>query len=154
MTPLRAVRAAPIAVLIAALTRACAGAGPPSPAPDPGAPVVVDGFEEVSGWTAHPADGVRLAIGSDAGPDGRAMRLDFKVTGGGYAVAHKAFDFDLPENYALSFRLRGRAPVNHLEFKLIDATGENVWWSVRRDVEFPEDWRVFAIKKRKIQFAP
>ncbi len=136
--------------LLAALTLACAGTGPPAPAVTP---VLVDGFEDVSGWSAHPADGVRLAIGSDSGAGGRAMRLDFKFTGGGYAVAHKAFDLDLPDNYSLSFRVRGRAPINHLEFKLIDATGENVWWSVRRDVEFPEDWRVFAIKKRKIQFA-
>jgi hypothetical protein len=139
--------------LLAALTLACAGARPPASAVTPVGPVPVDGFEDVSGWQAHPADGVKLAIGSDTGASGRAMRLDFKFTGGGYAVAHKAFDLDLPENYALSFRVRGRAPVNHLEFKLIDASGENVWWSVRRDVEFPETWHVFTIKKRKIQFA-
>ena len=46
-------------------------------------------------------------------------------------------DLELPANYAFRFRLRGEAPANHLEFKLVDASGENVWWKVRRDVAWP-----------------
>ncbi len=118
------------------------------------APVVVDDFESVSAWSAHPADGVELAIRSDAGDHGHAMRLDFKfLHGGGYAVAHRALSLDLPDNYAFSFRIRGEAPSNHLEFKLIDDSSENVWWSVRRDVSFPAQWETFTIKKRQISFA-
>jgi hypothetical protein len=120
---------------------------------DASTPVVVDDFEDVSGWFPHPADGVDLEIRSDEGFKGRSMRLDFNFTGGGYAVARKDVALDLPENYSLSFRIRGRAPVNHLEFKLIDDTGENVWWSVRRDVEFPEEWETFVVKKRHVSFA-
>jgi hypothetical protein len=115
---------------------------------------VVDDFETVDGWSAHPADGVELAIGSDEGARGRALRLDFRfLGGGGYAVARKDFAVNLPENYAFSFQVRGEAPSNHLEFKLIDSTGENVWWSVRRDVEFPGEWQTFIIKKRHLSFA-
>ncbi len=73
--------------------------------------------------------------------------------GSGYAVAHKDLAVDLPDNYAFTFRIRGESPPNHLEFKLIDATGENVWWCVRRDVRFPSRWETYKIKKRQIGFA-
>ncbi|HYM81588.1 MAG TPA: discoidin domain-containing protein [Candidatus Limnocylindria bacterium] len=118
------------------------------------APVVVDDFESVGAWSAHPADGVELTIRSEPGLHGQAMRLDFKfVRGGGYAVVRRAVALDLPDNYRFRFQLRGQAPPNHVEFKLIDASGENVWWQNRRDVHFPKDWEPVSIKRRQIQFA-
>ncbi|MDP3775330.1 MAG: hypothetical protein Q8Q85_13790 [Gemmatimonadales bacterium] len=83
------------------------------------APRLIDNFERVAGWTAHPADGVTLTLWSDAGHRGRAMRLDFAFAGGGYAIARKALALDLPPNYAFSFWIRGEAAPNTLEFKLI-----------------------------------
>lgn len=116
--------------------------------------IVLDDFERIDSWAAHPADGVELTIGSDPGVAGQAMRLDFRfLKGGGYAIARRALDLELPENYAFTFMIRGDAPSEHLEFKLIDSTNENVWWSVRRDMEFPGDWARFTIKRRQIQFA-
>jgi hypothetical protein len=117
------------------------------------APILLDDFEDVSGWAAFPADGVALTLGADAGRTGRALRMDFAFTGGGYAVARKAFDLELPENYAFSFQLRAEAPVNHLEMKFLDASGENVWWYVRRDLTFPVGWTALSTKKRQISFA-
>ncbi len=116
-------------------------------------PVLLDNFTTIDAWTAHPADGVQLDLSSDKGVTGQALRMDFSFTGGGYAVARRALDLDLPENYTFSFQLRGDCPVNHLEFKLIDASGENVWWSVRRDLTFPKTWEPFRIRKRQISFA-
>jgi hypothetical protein len=111
---------------------------------------MIDDFAVTNGWTPNPADGVEL----DIRPDSGAMRLDFRFTkGSGYAVAHKDLSVELPDNYAFTFRIRGQSPPNHLEFKLIDATGENVWWCVRRDVHFPSRWETFKIKKRQIGFA-
>jgi hypothetical protein len=131
-------------VLLFALAAAARGEGP----------IEIDDFTTVAGWKAFPADGVDLTIVSDAGEHGGAMRLDFHFkSGGGYAVARKQVDLRLPENYSFSFRVRGEAPPNHVEFKFLDATGENVWWSVRRDFQFPRDWQSFAIKKRQISFA-
>jgi hypothetical protein len=105
------------------------------------APRVLDDFETVAGWTAAPADGVRLRIGTDTGHAGRAMRLDFDFQGhGGYAVARKRFPIDLPDNYAFTFWIRADAPVNNLEFKLVDSTGDNVWWMNRRNLAFPRGW--------------
>jgi F5/8 type C domain-containing protein len=114
---------------------------------------VIDAFENAAQWSAHPADGVKLALASDAGMKGRSLRLDFDFTGGGYAVVHRDIDLNLPENYAFSFRVRGQSPPNSLEFKLIDSTGANVWWNVHRDVTFSDTWQTFTIKKRQIQFA-
>lgn len=110
----------------------------------------LDDFETISGWTAAPSDGVRLDLSGDQG----ALRLDFDFHGGaGYAVAHKAFAIDLPANWEISFRLRAEAPVNNLELKLIDATGQNVWWINRKAFEFPRDWKQVRTRKRQIEFA-
>ncbi len=117
-------------------------------------PVPLDAFESTGGWSAHPADGVELKLSSDKGLHGNALRMDFKFPGGaGYAVAHKAFDLDLPENYAFTFEVKGDTPPQSLEFKLIDSTGANVWWYVRRDFDFPKDWTRLTTKKRHFRFA-
>jgi hypothetical protein len=111
---------------------------------------ILDDFKTISGWTAAPSDGVRL----DLSRDQDALRLDFDFHGGaGYAVAHKTFALDLPANWEISFRLRAEAPVNNLELKLIDPTGQNVWWINRRAFAFPHDWRQVRTKKRQIEFA-
>ncbi len=101
-------------------------------------------------WRAMPADGVDLQISREAS----ALRLDFDFHGhGGYAIARRDGAIDLPENFEFTFRTRGEAPPNTLEFKLIDPSGENVWWTTRRDFEFPSEWKRISIKKRHIAFA-
>lgn len=116
--------------------------------------VLVDDFENVSGWSAVPSDGVELVIGQDEGVHGRAMRLDFKfLRGGGYAVARKTFDVPLPADYRFHLAVRGATGPQNFEFKLIDSTGANVWWNNRRDFAFPTRWDSLSTKKRKIEFA-
>ncbi len=115
---------------------------------------VIDDFESSAAWSSHPSDGVTLAIGQGAGHRGRAMQLDFDFHGhAGYAIARRGVNLDLPPNYELTFWMRADAPVNNLELKLIDASGENVWWMNRRDFEFPSQWREISTKKRQISFA-
>jgi hypothetical protein len=115
---------------------------------------VLDDFEAPGAWSAHPADGVRLRIGRGPGRHGRAMRLDFDFRGhAGYAIARLPLTIELPENYQFSFWIRGAARPNTLEFKLLDPTGENVWWSTRPAFEFPEPWRQITIKRRHLSFA-
>ena len=60
---------------------------------------------------------------------------------------------DLPANYEISFYLRADAPTNHFQVKLVDASGENVWWFNRPNYEFPREWQRVTIKKRQIDFA-
>jgi hypothetical protein len=121
---------------------------------DTGPRRVIDDFERVGQWTAQPAEGVRLAIRNDIGRTGRAMRLDFAFTsGGGYAIAHRPIAIDLPSNYVFSFWMRAVAPPNTLEFKLIDAGGENVWWYTERDRTFDGRWHQVTVRRRQIAFA-
>nr|MBA3583250.1 coagulation factor 5/8 type domain-containing protein [Gemmatimonadota bacterium] len=114
----------------------------------------LDGFEDVAAWEAAPSDGVSLAISTGEGRAARAMRLDFDFHGGaGYAVARRALPLDLPENYRFTFWIRADAPVNNLEFKLVDSSGDNVWWVNRRGFEFPGEWRKITIARRHLEFA-
>lgn len=114
----------------------------------------IDDFESVSAWSPHPADGVEMALSAEGPAGTRALRFDFHfVKGGGYAVARRAVDLTLPANYAFVMRLRGRTTPENLELKLIDDTGENVWWSNRRDFEFSSEWRTLVTKRRQIGFA-
>jgi hypothetical protein len=115
---------------------------------------VLDDFEAVAAWSAHPSDGVKLEISSDAGLHGRAMRMDFDFQGhAGYAIARRGLDLDLPANYEIAFQIRGETPVENLEVKLIDASGENVWWMNRREFAFPRRWTEVVTRKRQISFA-
>ena len=71
-----------------------------------------------------------------------AMRLDFDFKGiAGYVIARKKIDLPLPDDYAFSFYIRGEAPENNLELKLIDASGQNVWWASQRHFEFSSQWQ-------------
>jgi hypothetical protein len=128
---------APAAVLGLLLLVGCRADQPPEALGDPAA------------WTAHPADGVAMQLAAD----GAALRLDFHFAGGGWAIARREVDLVLPANYEFRFRVRGAAPVNHLEFKLSDPSGENVWWHVWRDVAWPADWQWYRARKRQLVFA-
>jgi hypothetical protein len=117
-------------------------------------PVVLDGFEDATTWQAAPADGIALTLHADQGRAGAALRLDLDFQGhGGYAAVRRALPLALPGNYEFTFWVRGDIPPNTLEFKLIDASGENVWWVNRRDFVFRPEWQQVTIKKRHVSFA-
>ena len=116
--------------------------------------LVVDAFDSVSQWSTNYADGVEITVHPDSGRHGLGMRLDFDFHGHrGYGIVHREIDLDLPANYEFTFAVRGEAPTNTLEFKLIDPTGANVWWSNNANFIFPREWRTIARKKRQICFA-
>ncbi|HEX3122034.1 MAG TPA: discoidin domain-containing protein [Rhodanobacteraceae bacterium] len=120
---------------------------------------VLDNFDDLKPWTAQHTDDVTATLHSVDGKVGKALRLQFDFTDAhgnpinGYATARRALPLVLPDNYELSFWIRGQAPVNTLQFKLVDASGENVWWLNRPDFTFPRDWHQIRVKKRQIEFA-
>lgn len=117
------------------------------------AAAVLDDFEELKGWTTANSDGARIEMAHDPGRTGMAMRIDFDLGAGGYVLVRKAFALNLPANYAFTFDIRGEAPANNLEFKLVDRTGKNVWWYNQRGFSLPTEWRQITIKKPRIEFA-
>ncbi|MES2162773.1 MAG: discoidin domain-containing protein [Pseudomonadota bacterium] len=111
---------------------------------------VLDDFSNVGLWQAQASDGVLSRAGAADG----GLRLDFDFAGkGGYAFARRSLPLDLPENYEISFYIRADAPVNHFEFKLTDASGDNVWWFPQQNYVFPKHWQLVRIKKRQVLFA-
>jgi len=105
-----------------------------------------------SGAVAAP--GAAAACDAQAGPRGGGVRLEIDFQGhGGYAIARRRLALDLPENYQFGFWVRGDAPAENLEFKLVDASGDDVWWAVRRDFAFPGAWQRIVVKKRHLTFA-
>jgi hypothetical protein len=80
------------------------------------------------------------------------VRVDFDFHGrAGYAIARRDGRLELPDNFELAFRVKGDAPPNTLEVKFVQ--GDNVWWTTRREYDFPRDWRRVSIKKRQLEFA-
>ena len=87
-------------------------------------------------------------------PRCQVLRLDYDFKGGGgFVVARRAVHRTMPEEYAINFRLRGGGAVNNLEIKLVDATGQNVWRHVEKDLSPPRRWKHFKIQSRDIDFA-
>jgi hypothetical protein len=81
-----------------------------------------------------------------------ALRVDFDFRGrAGYAIVRRDGRLDLPENFELVFHVKGDARPNTLEVKFVQ--GDNVWWTTRREYDFPADWRRVSIKKRQLEFA-
>src|SRR5262249_2497425 len=140
---LRQLACSRLALLVDALCLAMAVGGSPLFAP---LPPLHNGFGEHAPWQAGASDGRRAARAAGEGPAGQALCLDFDFAGvAGYAGVRRALPIDFPPNYEFSFDVRGDAAVHNLEFKLIDASGENVWWVNYRDFAFPREWQQVKI---------
>ena len=115
---------------------------------------VLDSFDDVAPWKVVASDGVTASVHPAQGQTGGALRLDFDFAGtAGYAAAQRALPLTLPPRYELSFDLRADAPVNTLQVKLVDASGDNVWWINRPNYSFPRTWQRITVKQRHIEFA-
>ncbi len=126
MTRIRTPLAAPLLLIATLVLRGVAARA-----------VVLDTFEQLTGWSAHTSAGASAELAQDSGRSGMGLRIDFDFHGGGgYVIARKAFPVTVPPNYAFTFQMRGAAPPNGIEFKVIDQTGDNVWWFKQPRTEF------------------
>jgi len=136
-----------LAALVMAITLGSAAAGHATPR-------VLDHFTDLTPWKAVASDGVTASVHQADGPSGRALRLDFDLAGtAGYAGARRALPLTLPVRYEIAFDLRADAPVNTLQIKLVDASGDNVWWINRPNYAFPKAWQRVTFKQRHVEFA-
>ena len=105
-------------------------------------------------WQAIVSGNAQLSLSPVLAGRTAALRMDFDFKGGGgFVVARRAFKRAMPEEYCVKFRLRGSGAVNHLELKLVDTTGQNVWRHVYRDLRPPPRWKSMTLDSRDIEFA-
>jgi hypothetical protein len=111
-------------------------------------PRLLDTFDDIAPWQAVASDG---GLG-DAAPGRRCrwpralpgVRLPRRLR---YAVAAADVADDVSGEYEYSLQLRGSGPPNNLEFKLGDASGDNVWWIQKRDLMLPSQWTTTKLKQ-------
>jgi hypothetical protein len=119
-----------------------------------GSAQMLDSFGRTEGWSAMAARGAEVSLTRGQGRHGSALRIDFDFRkGGGEIIVHKPFPIALPENYAIALALRGAAPPNVLELRLVDRSGKNVWRFRDPEFRFPETWRTLRVKRRRFEFA-
>src|SRR5690606_22312497 len=112
---------------------------------------LLDGFDDPRAWSVVASDQVGAEIRAIDGEEGRALCLDYDFNGvSGHAGIQRALPLEYPGNYRFDLRLRGEAPANDLQFKLGDASGDNVWWVNRIDQEPPSRWTPVHYKARHI----
>lgn len=114
----------------------------------------LDEMEHVSEWKSLASDGVDASVHNAKGVDGNALVLEFNLNNtAGYAAATRKLPVELPEDYEISFWMRGEAGRNNFEMKFVDASGDNVWWFRRANFQVSGDWQQIRIKRRQIEFA-
>jgi hypothetical protein len=117
---------------------------------------LLDGFDHLSEWKIQATDQVKAnlrTVNADAAGN-QAMCIDYDFNGvSGYAAASRAMSIDFPEQFAFDLQVKGTGGRNHLQIKLVDASGENVWWQNKTDFLPSSDWQTLRIKKRHIDFA-
>ena len=116
---------------------------------------VLDGFNDIAAWrlvVSNQVSGSLRPVATTSG--GHALCLDYNFNGvSGYVGIRRSLPIDYPDNYRIGFALRGESPSNDLQVKLIDASGDNVWWINRPGFNFPKTWTTFNYRKRKIEKA-
>lgn len=115
---------------------------------------VLDGFDDPTIWRVVTSNQVSGALRVVDGVDGKAMCLDYDFNGvSGHAGIQRDLPMAYPANYQFGFQLRGDSPRNDLQFKVIDASGDNVWWVNRPKYEYPTAWTPVRYKQRHIDKA-
>jgi hypothetical protein len=114
----------------------------------------LDLSSDVSAWQPFASGEAQLLLPRARAPHVPALQMQFDFKGGGgFVVARRVVTHAMPEDYALSFRLRGRGAVNNLELKLVDASGQNVWRYVKKNLRLPARWTRMRVESRELDFA-
>jgi len=112
---------------------------------------VLDDLRDTSAWKASASDQVRAELRRDR--DG-SLCLDYDFAGvSGYAVMRRALPVAWPAQFDLVTRIKGRGATNDFQFKLVDASGDNVWWMNRPNHPLPAALAELKIRRRHIDFA-
>jgi hypothetical protein len=123
-----------------------------------GVAATVGRAQEAHDWTVMPSDGVKASVSLIEGAEGRGLRLHYNFeAGAGFVVLRRPAPPELAagvgDHFRFTFQVRGQGPRNNLEFKLVDPTGDNVWWLNQRAYEWSAHWKQERLPERKLTFA-
>jgi hypothetical protein len=115
------------------------------------ATIILDSFDNPEKWHVIASTQVSGSIRALNDENGRSLCLDYNFNGvSGYVGIQHDLVIEYPDNYRFDFKLRGESPDNDLQFKLIDASGDNVWWVNRPKYRYPGDWTPVRYKRRHV----
>ncbi|MEJ1095186.1 MULTISPECIES: discoidin domain-containing protein [unclassified Pseudoxanthomonas] len=115
---------------------------------------ILDDFSNPAAWRVVTSNQVSGSLRQVDGASGKALCLDYNFNGvSGHAAIQRDLSLDYPPNYQFVFQLRGDSPRNDLQFKLVDASGDNVWWVNRPKYDYPQQWTPVRYKRRHIDKA-
>ncbi|HSW21287.1 MAG TPA: discoidin domain-containing protein, partial [Burkholderiaceae bacterium] len=112
---------------------------------------VLDDFRDTTRWRVVASDQVKASMHRGA-QGALCLRYDFAGVSG-HALLRRELALELPAHYLLRLRLHGNGPANALQLKLVDASGDNVWWLNRVDYVPPRLSTELTIRQRQIEFA-
>ncbi|HHW4683258.1 MAG TPA: discoidin domain-containing protein, partial [Xylella sp.] len=116
---------------------------------------ILDELDDVSAWKvvlSHQVSGTLRQVAVASGGDALCLDYNFNGVSGDVGI-RRELPIQYSENYQFSFLVRGDAPANDLQLKLLDASGENVWWGNRTKFEVPREWTSVSYRKRQIDKA-
>jgi hypothetical protein len=117
-------------------------------------PRVLDSFDAIAGWSATATDDVTATLRSVPGRTGQGICLTYDFNGvSGAASIRKTLPVDYPDGFALNFDVRGSMPQNTLQLKLIDDSGDNVWWFQQPHFVPNTAWTTVVATSRQVEFA-
>jgi hypothetical protein len=112
---------------------------------------LLDDFKDATPWRASASDQVKAALRRDA--DG-SLCLDADFAGvSGYAVMRRELPLAWPAQFDIVLRLKSAGATNDLQFKLVDDSGDNVWWVNRPNAELPQSLAELKWRRRHLDFA-
>lgn len=117
-------------------------------------PIVLCTSAAFAQWKPVTSEGVSLRITEVKTPYGEGRRLAVDFGGqGGFALAERNLNWNVPDNFEISFWLKAALPNNDFEFKLMDPAGTTVWWVKRPAFGWPRDWTRVVLKKKNFVYA-
>ena len=108
-------------------------------------------LRDPGGWQVGASDQVGASLRRDR-DGGVCLEYDFHSVSG-YAVLRHTLPVQWPAAFALRLRMKGRGPENDLQVKLVDASGDNVWWVNRPSFPLPSTPADVTFKNRHFSFA-
>lgn len=113
---------------------------------------LLDDMRQPGLWAASASDQVKASL--RASPDGAGLCLHYDFAGvSGYAVMRRELPVNWPAQFELAATVRASGAVNDFQLKLVDASGDNVWWANRPDARLPTTWQVLSLRRRHLDFA-